>query len=295
MPNLRASLLRARDTGRSDTMALQRYDTPDGTGGGFVRRYWSPMNVPILDDDGRVVLLLHRPEDVTDFVQERQRTWDEQARGETFRRRMEEAEADLYARARELRGPLEAQAVANRRLATLVDLAADLAGCESVAELTEVVVDRGLGALDADGGAVAVRNDDGDLLRLTLTDSLGGVARARFAELPLTGPLPSSVSAYAGHTVFLPDRAAALDYTAEMADVVASTGLEAWASLPLRVGERLLGSLTVGWRAPHPFTPREVEVLASTSRCGTTRRWSTSRSAGTGTTRSPPPTGPPPW
>ncbi|MGK5518158.1 SpoIIE family protein phosphatase [Micromonospora sp. URMC 107] len=262
VPNLRASLLRARDTGLPDTMALQRYDIPDGTGG-FVRRYWSPMNVPILDDHGRVVLLLHRPEDVTDFVQERRRSGDEQARGETFRRRMEEAEADLYARARELRGALEAQAVANRRLATLVDLAADLAGCESVAELTEVVVDRGLGALDADGGAVAVRDDDGDLLRLTLTDSLGGVARARFAELPLTGPLPSSVSAYAGHTVFLPDRAAALDFTAGMADVVASTGLEAWAALPLRVGERLLGSLTVGWRAPHPFTPREVEVLGA--------------------------------
>ncbi|SCG17459.1 PAS fold-containing protein [Micromonospora echinofusca] len=261
VPNLRASLLRARETGRADTMALQRYDIPDGAGG-FVRRYWSPMNVPILDDHGRVVLLLHRPEDVTDFVRQRQRTRDEQARGESFRRRMEAAEADLYARAQELRGALEAQAVANRRLATLVDLAADLAGCESVAELTEVVVDRGLGALGADGGAVAVR-DDTDLLRLTLTDSLGGGARARYAELPLTGPLPSSVSAYTGRTVFLPDRAAALDFAPEMAEVVDTTGLEAWASLPLRVGERLLGALTVGWRAPHPFERREVEVLGA--------------------------------
>ncbi|MEH1102891.1 SpoIIE family protein phosphatase [Micromonospora sp. CPCC 205561] len=261
VPNLRASLLRARDTGRPDTMALQRYDIPDGVGG-FARRYWSPVNVPIVDEYGRVVLLLHRSEDVTDFVQQRQRTRDERARGEAFRRRVEEAEADLYARARELRGALEAQAVANRRLATLVDLAADLAGCESVAQLTEVVVERGLGALGADGGAVAVR-DEGDLPRLTVTHGPAGGTRARHAELPLTGPLPPSVSACAGETVFLPDRAAALDFAAEMAEVVATTGLQAWASLPLRVGERLLGALTVGWRAPHPFESREVEVLGA--------------------------------
>ncbi|SCL48936.1 PAS domain S-box-containing protein [Micromonospora citrea] len=260
VPNLRASLLRARDTGRPDTMAVQRYDIPDGAGG-FARRYWSPVNVPVLDDGGRVALLLHRPEDVTDFVQERRRARDERARGESFRRRMAAAEADLYARARELRTALDAQAVANRRLAALVELAAQLAACESVAELTEVVVERGLVALGADGGAVAVR-DDADLLRLTVTDGLGG-AWARSGELPLSDPLPACVAANVGEPVLLPDRAAALRFADAMADVVASTGLQSWAALPLRVGERLLGSLTVGWRDPHPFEPAEVEVLGA--------------------------------
>ncbi|MGW4502727.1 SpoIIE family protein phosphatase [Micromonospora sp. NPDC004336] len=262
IPNLRASLLRARDTGRRDTMAVQRYDIPDGAGG-FARRYWSPVNVPVLDDDGRVALLLHRPEDVTDFVQDRRRARDERARGESFRRRMVAAEADLYARARELETALDAQAVANRRLAALVDLAAQLAACESVAELTEVVVERGLVALvGADGGAVAVRDDD-DLLRLTITDSLGGGVWTRSGELPLSAPLPACVAADAGESVFLPDRAATLRFADAMADIVASTGLQSWAALPLRVGERLLGSLTVGWRDPHPFEPTEVEVLGA--------------------------------
>lgn len=59
---LRASLERARDTGRPDTMAIQRYDIPrrDGT---FEERYWSPIQVPVLDADGATMLLLHRAED----------------------------------------------------------------------------------------------------------------------------------------------------------------------------------------------------------------------------------------
>lgn len=266
---LRASLIRARDTGRPDTMAPHRYDIADGRGG-FVARWWSNVNVPIADEAGRTVLLLHRTEDVTDFVQQRQRTEAARARGENYRRRAEEIEADLYARARELRAALQAEAVASHQLATLVDLARQLAGCESVAELTEVVIDRGLAALGADGGAVAVR-DETNQLRLTLTESLGGATRERYADLPLAGPLPASVAAERGETVLLPDRDAALTWSEEMAGVLANTGMEAWAALPLWLGERLLGSLTVGWRDPHPFSPREVELLdAFAAQCAQT-------------------------
>src|SRR3712207_4596107 len=49
--NLRASIERARDTGRPDTMAVQRYDIEDTATGEWVERHWSPMNVPVLDDD----------------------------------------------------------------------------------------------------------------------------------------------------------------------------------------------------------------------------------------------------
>ncbi|MDR5740165.1 HAMP domain-containing sensor histidine kinase [Caballeronia sp. LZ016] len=51
-------------------MALQKYDVPDhlSRNGGFLERYWSPINVPILRSDGSVALILHRVENVTDFV-----------------------------------------------------------------------------------------------------------------------------------------------------------------------------------------------------------------------------------
>jgi serine phosphatase RsbU (regulator of sigma subunit) len=100
--NLRASMERARDTGRPDTMAVQKYDIEDPVSGEFVERYWSPMNVPVLGTDGAVALILHRTEEVTDYVREQAARRDDVARGERFRRRVVEVEADLVARAREL-------------------------------------------------------------------------------------------------------------------------------------------------------------------------------------------------
>ena len=73
--NLRASLERVLKTGRADTMAVQKYDIrrPDSEGGGFEVRYWSPVNSPVLDDLRRVRYIIHRVEDVTEFVQLRER------------------------------------------------------------------------------------------------------------------------------------------------------------------------------------------------------------------------------
>ena len=68
--NLRASLGRVLAQRRPDTMAIQKYDIrrPEAEGGGFEERHWSPMNSPVLDDDGQVAYIIHRVEDVTDMV-----------------------------------------------------------------------------------------------------------------------------------------------------------------------------------------------------------------------------------
>lgn len=100
--NLRASLERARDTQRPDTMAVQKYDIPDPARGGFVERYWSPMNVPVVGADGQTAYVVHRVEDVTDYVRQQEAREVSAARGEQWRRRVIEVEADLVARGREL-------------------------------------------------------------------------------------------------------------------------------------------------------------------------------------------------
>ena len=68
--NLRASLERVIETGTSDTMAVQKYDVrrPDGT---FEERFWSPINSPVLGADGQLEYIIHRVEDVTDFVRKK--------------------------------------------------------------------------------------------------------------------------------------------------------------------------------------------------------------------------------
>lgn len=92
--NLHASLRRVTATGVRDTMALQRYDVEvPGRPGEWQERYWSPVNVPLLDPDGKVVLLLHRIEEVTELI--RARGIRESGRNRTLG-------AELYSRAQEL-------------------------------------------------------------------------------------------------------------------------------------------------------------------------------------------------
>ena len=62
---LRASLARVIATGETDQMPVVRYDVRRSAaeGGGFEERYWSPTNIPIIDAEGRVEMILHRVEE----------------------------------------------------------------------------------------------------------------------------------------------------------------------------------------------------------------------------------------
>jgi PAS domain S-box-containing protein len=72
--NLRASLGRVLAKRQPDTMAIQKYDIrrPGSEGGGFEERHWSPVNSPVLGEDGQVAYIIHRVEDVTDVVRLKQ-------------------------------------------------------------------------------------------------------------------------------------------------------------------------------------------------------------------------------
>jgi PAS domain S-box-containing protein len=95
--NLDASLHRVLQSRRPDTMAVQKYDIPVAhRPGAFEERWWSPINTPVLGRDGRVAWIIHRVEDVTDFIRSRM-TGPEGPLG-----KREAMEAELYARSREL-------------------------------------------------------------------------------------------------------------------------------------------------------------------------------------------------
>ncbi|MCH5672118.1 ATP-binding protein [Streptomyces gilvus] len=114
--NLRRSLETVAATGRPDTMALQRYDIPTGEEGVFAERYWSPVNTPVLDDDGRVVHIIHRVEDVTDFVHLRRVGREQRRAVAEAQMRAEGMEIDLFVRAREIREVNEQLSRANAEL-----------------------------------------------------------------------------------------------------------------------------------------------------------------------------------
>ncbi|QHC27384.1 PP2C family protein-serine/threonine phosphatase [Streptomyces sp. GS7] len=72
-PNVQASLLRVAETGERDIMAVQRADLEDPERPGVRdERYWTWINTPVFGPDGRVALLLHRVEEVTELIRARE-------------------------------------------------------------------------------------------------------------------------------------------------------------------------------------------------------------------------------
>jgi signal transduction histidine kinase len=102
--NLRASLERVLRDRVPDTMAVQKYDIrrPESEGGGFEERYWSPVNSPVLGADGNVAYIIHRVEDVTEFVRLQQAGAEQEKLTEEFRRRAERMALEILLRAAEL-------------------------------------------------------------------------------------------------------------------------------------------------------------------------------------------------
>ncbi|WP_406515012.1 SpoIIE family protein phosphatase [Streptomyces sp. NBC_00873] len=70
--NIEASLRRVTETGERDTMEVQRYDMEDPDRPGVRdERYLTMINIPVFGSDGRVALLMHRVEDVTELIRAR--------------------------------------------------------------------------------------------------------------------------------------------------------------------------------------------------------------------------------
>ena len=102
--NLHASLRRVLTTRAADAMAVQKYDVrrPSDHGGAFEERYWSPVNSPVLNDDGSVQCIIHRVEDVTEFLKLKRIEAEHGRLAEAERIRADKMEAELFLRSREL-------------------------------------------------------------------------------------------------------------------------------------------------------------------------------------------------
>jgi len=288
---VKASMQRVLDTGQADPVPLQKYDLPDpDSPTGFSERWWSFTTFPITETStgettgaapttsapsapGRVTGLLHLTEDVTEEVTRRtglptdalSAVAEEVQRSTALLRgRTRELEADVYARAVQVQALTAARETAANRLAGLARTALALAQARTVQDLTDQITDQGLAALGCDGGAVAVFTPgDAATMDLTITDGFGAATQRDYARLPADSQLPACVAATTGRTVLLHDAAASTAWDPEMSAVMASTGSQAFACLPLSAGGHLLGSLVAGWREPQAFDVGQVELLAA--------------------------------
>jgi signal transduction histidine kinase len=122
--NLRESLDRVLAHRKPDPMAVQKYDIrrPDTEGGGFEERFWSPVNLPVLDARGSLRYIIHRVEDVTDFVRlertEREHALEIVRRGQELQeanRRLRELQAELEQRVEHRTADLRRETSERRR------------------------------------------------------------------------------------------------------------------------------------------------------------------------------------
>jgi PAS domain S-box-containing protein len=110
--NMRASINRVLQNAVPDTMAIQRHDVrrPDGV---FEERYWSPINSPAFGGDRQIKYVVHRVEEVTDFMRRKS-----QAVGnpEDSRVQMERMEAEIYQSSQKVKEANQQLEAANKEL-----------------------------------------------------------------------------------------------------------------------------------------------------------------------------------
>jgi PAS domain S-box-containing protein len=124
--NLRASLERVRRSGQADTMAVQKYDVRRPEDGEFEERYWSPQNSPVIGSNGEVRYIIHRVEDVTEFVRLKQDRREREELTKDLQDRAVRMESEIYLRSQEVADGSRRLKTANEALAHLYDRIAAL-------------------------------------------------------------------------------------------------------------------------------------------------------------------------
>jgi two-component system, sensor histidine kinase len=197
--NLNVSLQRVVATRAPDTMTVQRYDVRGRDGAGFEVRYWSPVNTPVLSAEGELLYIIHRVQNVTEYIRLTQDNETRQRKSQELSEQNRRMEAEILQRSLELAAKNKALQHANQELTRYAnqaraeaqnkdeflamlahELRNPLAGISSALELLEVI------GHDADKSAQLHQVCHRQLGNLTrLVDDLLDVSRVSRGEMHL--------------------------------------------------------------------------------------------------------------
>ncbi len=99
--NLSNSLHSVIKNKKQHTMAVQKYDIerPDGT---YEVRYWSPLNIPVLNSENELEYIIHRVEDVTEFVLIKNEQQNKDNINIDLQKKVSDMEVEIIKRSREI-------------------------------------------------------------------------------------------------------------------------------------------------------------------------------------------------
>ena len=141
VPNTRASFERVIAEGVSDSMPVQRHDIRRSDGE-FETRYWSPINTPIFGVDpmsstGQLAWIIHRVEDVTEFVRLKQAETASDQQTAELRGNAERMEAEVLARSWEVAAASRQLKAVNAQVMAAVEVMLDGFGVHSAVRAEE--------------------------------------------------------------------------------------------------------------------------------------------------------------
>ena len=262
--NVLASIRRVLATRQPDSMPVQQYNVrrEQWEGGGFEERHWSPVHSPVLNPDGTTLLLVHRVEDVTDFVLLKRKEAQQEDLAAAERQRADQIAAELSLRSSELTHVkqlgLEREHTEKRnRLLMRVDDA--IRGLTDLHEIPRTVTELTGEHLQVNRCMYAIVGADEESFDLICPYSKGvpfidgGYIFANFGKN--LGPLLREGRAWVIDDTEADPRAADVRDSYRMAQARSSI------AVPFLRDGRLVGVMSVSQTTPRHWEPDEVELL----------------------------------
>jgi PAS domain S-box-containing protein len=149
---------------------------------------------------------------------------------------------------------------AEQRLQRLTAVALELLNATTIVEVTVAVIDHGLSILGADGGTVLVIEPDGQLT-VAISDRLGLPTEFRSVQLDPDSGLPGPTAIRTGQRIVVTDRESGLAFNEELVKLGAFTDRQALVTVPLQLGDLMLGALTATWPKATEFTVDDLALI----------------------------------
>jgi PAS domain S-box-containing protein len=177
---------------------------------------------------------------------------------------------DLAVQESALREALESERSARRvaedsarRLEALRRATSELGGTLGPQEVADVVMRVAIPAVGGDRGAVAVVSEDGRELHVIAMLGYAANVQAQYERMSIDAEFPLTDAVRERRSLFFNDLTARRQRYAGLGQLLAQNGNGAMASIPLVVGDRVIGAIGINWTAERQFDPDEAAFLES--------------------------------
>jgi serine phosphatase RsbU (regulator of sigma subunit) len=169
---------------------------------------------------------------------------------------------------REITGQKEAERAAQRQavqMSHLYAITAALSGTTDVTVIAETLADQTLTVFGAVRGAVVLRSEDEDMLETVAWRGPHATVIERWQRFPLDDTTPIGQAVLRNEPVVMVD---ADDWLLRFPGLARDEIPAAAASIPLDLGARAIGGLTLSFDHPREFTPDDIGFMLGAARQG---------------------------